>query len=106
MKEVRLVQVKQVLAALAVTDMQASEAWYRQLFDRPADAHPMDGLVEWHFGDAQVLQVVADAERAGGSLVTLFVDDLGEASEAETTSGAAFRRVDDPDGNGLTLVGK
>jgi hypothetical protein len=98
------VHVKQVLAALAVTDMTASEAWCERLFGRPADAHPMDGLVEWHFGDAQVLQLVADAGRAGGSLATLFVDDLGDEAEARTTVGAQFRRVDDPDGNRLTLV--
>jgi hypothetical protein len=36
----------------------------------------MDGLAEWHFPEIGVIQVVHDAARAGGALLTLSVDDL------------------------------
>src|SRR3954469_18718073 len=78
-------QIKKVLAAVAVSDMSVAEGWYAKFLNRPADAHPMDGLVEWHFGEA-VLQLVRDAERAGGSLSTLHVDVLGEAKASGPAS--------------------
>jgi|1186.fasta_scaffold33344_4 hypothetical protein len=96
-------QIKKVLAAVAVSDMSVAEGWYAKFLNRPADAHPMDGLVEWHFGEA-VLQLVRDAERAGGSLSTLHVDVLGEGERERTSFGAEFRRELDPDGNAITLI--
>jgi catechol 2,3-dioxygenase-like lactoylglutathione lyase family enzyme len=95
-------QIETVLAAVAVADTDRAEAFYTHLFGAGPDAHPMNGLTEWRF-DGGTFQLVLDAERAGGSLVTLIVDALD--GDTDTTSfGADFRVVEDPDGNAVTLV--
>ncbi len=96
--------IKRVFAVVAVRDLRAAEAWYAELFGAGPDARPMDGLLEWHFGAAGDLQLVQDAERAGGSLLTLQADDVGSV-EDQTSAGEGFRTVQDPDGNAITLVG-
>lgn len=65
-------RVQRVIAA--VSDIDRAEVWFTDLFGTGPDARPMEGLIEWHFGAAGHLQVAADAERAGGSMVTLHVD--------------------------------
>lgn len=74
--------VNRVLAGVAVADVDAALPWYERLFGRPADALPMAGLAEWHFASGGVVQLVASAERAGRSLLTLDVDDLERELEA------------------------
>jgi catechol 2,3-dioxygenase-like lactoylglutathione lyase family enzyme len=109
--------VNRVLAGLAVADFDAARGWYERLLGRPADALPMDGLAEWHFPQSGVIQVVADADRAGRSLLTLDVDDLERELAAlrergldpgtmdDTTSDKVlFATVTDPEGNAITLV--
>lgn len=107
--------IKQPMAAIAVRDVGAAEEWWTRLLGREADARPMDGLVEWHFAGG-ALQLVADADRAGGSLTTLQVSglvadadhlrsrgiDVGDLSD--TSAGAAFVTMTDPDGNGVTII--
>lgn len=107
--------INQPMAALAVRDVETAEEWWTRLLGREPDARPMDGLVEWHFGSG-ALQLVADADRAGGSLTTLQVSglvadadrlrrrgiDVGDLSD--TSAGAAFLTITDPDGNGVTIV--
>jgi hypothetical protein len=68
--------VNRVLAGVAVADVDAALPWYERLFGRPADALPMAGLAEWHVPAGGVVQLVANAERAGRSLLTLDLDDL------------------------------
>lgn len=108
-------EINQSMAAVAVRSTEAAEAWWARLLGRDADARPMDGLVEWHFGSG-ALQLVADAERAGGSLTTLQVSGLaasvGQLRDRgieigdvhDTDAGAVFVTIVDPDGNGVTLV--
>ena len=38
--------IEKVLAGIAVGDFASAQAWYGRLFGRPADAAPMEGLVE------------------------------------------------------------
>lgn len=68
--------VNRVLAGVAVADIDGALTWYERLFGRPADALPMEGLTEWHVPSGAVVQLVADRERAGRSLLTLHFDDL------------------------------
>jgi catechol-2,3-dioxygenase len=109
--------VNRVLAALAVADVDSALRWYERLLGRPADARPMDGLAEWHFPQSGVIQLVEDAERAGRSLVTLDVNDLGRelvtlrergidlgAMDDTTSDKVLFATVTDPEGNAITLV--
>jgi glyoxylase I family protein len=110
-----MMKIKQPMAAIAVHDVEKAEDWWARLLGREADARPMDGLVEWHF-EGGALQLIADAERAGGSLTTLQVSGLaadvdqlrGRGIEvgdvSETSAGAAFVTITDPDGNGVTIV--
>jgi catechol 2,3-dioxygenase-like lactoylglutathione lyase family enzyme len=109
--------INRVLAALAVSDVDAALSWYERLLGRPADALPMDGLAEWHYPQSGVIQLVEDTDRAGRSLLTLGVDDLErellllrerglDAGAMDDTSSdkVKFATVTDPEGNEITLV--
>lgn len=106
-----------VLAGIAVADFDAALDWYERLLGRPADERPMGGLAEWHFPQTGAIQVIEDADRAGGSLLTLSVDGLEEhlaglrergltpSPVDDTTSDKVLiATVADPEGNAITLV--
>ncbi|CAN5341219.1 VOC family protein [soil metagenome] len=109
-------EITQVLCGIAVADLDRSKRWYELLFGRRADAEPMPGLTEWR-SSAGVVQLVLDEQRAGGSLVTLQVVDVraavtdlascgGPAVQVDDTTSDKvwFAEIDDPDGNGVTVV--
>lgn len=109
-------EISNVLAGIAVRDLDASKGWYQALFGRPADAEPMAGLAEWHTPGG-VVQLVGDGRRAGGSLVTIQVADARKALEGWAERGGPqaqlddtssdkvlFATVTDPDGNAVTIV--
>lgn len=109
-------RINDVLAGVAVSDIEAAVGWYERLLGRPPSDRPMPSLAEWRM-DAHTLQVVHDAERAGSSLVTLDIDDIGavvgelaraglapEAPEVASGITVRFAQVADPDGNVITLV--
>jgi glyoxylase I family protein len=109
--------VNRVLAGIAVADVDAVRPWYELLFGRPADELPMEGLAEWHFPSGGVVQLVASAERAGGSLLTLDCEELQQDLVAmrdrgldagpldDTTSDKVLIvTTNDPEGNAITLV--
>jgi glyoxylase I family protein len=109
--------VNRVLAGIAVADVDAALPWYELLFGRPADELPMEGLAEWHVPSGGVVQVVASAERAGRSLLTLDFNDLrqeltvmrdrgldaGPLDDA-TSDKVLIATTTDPEGNAITLV--
>jgi predicted enzyme related to lactoylglutathione lyase len=109
-------EITNVLAGVAVRDLDRAKRWYEVFFARPADAEPMGGLAEWHTPGG-VLQLVLDEGRAGGSLVTFWVPDAREALadlaarggpgaelDESTSDKVLFATVEDPDGNGVTVV--
>jgi predicted enzyme related to lactoylglutathione lyase len=109
--------VNRVLAGIAVADVDAAIPWYELLFGRPADELPMEGLAEWHVTSGGVVQLVASAERAGRSLLTLDFEDLRRELAAMRDRGLDAGQVDDttsekmliatttdPEGNAITLV--
>jgi catechol 2,3-dioxygenase-like lactoylglutathione lyase family enzyme len=109
--------VNDVLAGIAVADLDSALGWYERLLGRPADAIPMDGLAEWHFADTGSIQLIRDAERAGNALLTLSVDDLREhvavldqrgltpgAIDDTSSERVLFASITDPEGNTITLV--
>lgn len=114
-----LVEFTQVLAQLAVSDVEAARQWYAQLFDGPPDARPMAGLLEWRVTGGAGVQVWRDPERAGRSAAVLGVgaahqlDALAERLEAaglahdgvEPGGGARLLRLVDPDGNLVVVTG-
>ena len=109
-------QISNVLAGVAVRDLDASRRWYEVFFGRPADAEPMGGLAEWRTPGG-VVQLVVDEQRAGGSLVTVWVEDARrgladlaarggpEVTLDDTTSDKVlFATLNDDDGNAITVV--
>jgi predicted enzyme related to lactoylglutathione lyase len=109
--------VSRVLAGVAVADVEAALPWYERLFGRPADERPMEGLAEWHVRSGGVVQLVANAERAGKSMLTLDVEELNNELGAmrdrgldagpldDTTSDKVLiATTTDPEGNAITLV--
>jgi predicted enzyme related to lactoylglutathione lyase len=109
-------QITNVLAGLAVRNVDEAKRWYEVFFGRPADAEPMAGLAEWRTPGG-VLQLVHDEQRAGGSLVTVWVADArGALAELATRGGPEVKLDDttsdkvlfatacDPDGNAVTVV--
>jgi hypothetical protein len=110
------VSIRGVVGQATVRDITAAEEWYTKLFDREPDSRPMDGLIEWHFGDACGVQVWAEPERAGRSSVVLNVDDLDNFSarlaaaglstdEPQHASSLRILPIEDPDGNRVVLTG-
>jgi glyoxylase I family protein len=109
--------VNRVLAGVAVADVDAAVSWYERLLGRPPDSRPMEGLAEWHTPAGGVLQLVANTDRAGRSVLTLDFDDLKHELAAmgergldagpldETTSDKVLiATTTDPEGNEITLV--
>ena len=98
----------------AVLRHVAVESFYEALVGRPADSRPMPVLKQWEWGEV-VLQIVDDADRAGGGLATVVVADMAEATAGlrergiavEATEGSVVAQVavlTDPDGNQVTLI--
>ena len=109
--------VIRVLAGVVVADVDGALPWYERLFGRPADALPMEGLAEWHVPSGGAVQLVANTERAGRSLLTLDFDnlerELAAMRERDLDVGALDDRTSDkvliavatdPEGNTITLV--
>ena len=69
----------------------------------------MDGLAAWQLTDTAWIQVFADANNAGRSVVTIGVDDLDQHAQPivdngldldrQTTGAQLLGSISDPDGN-------
>lgn len=67
--------ITNVLASVAVKDIEAASMWYGQLLGTKGTMS-MPGLVEWQFPRGGALQVYQLPERAGRGSFTLAVSDL------------------------------
>jgi predicted enzyme related to lactoylglutathione lyase len=108
--------IEYVFAGLAVTRLDAAIEWYERLLGRPPDMRPNEREAAWQVAQTASVYIAADDDRAGRSMVTMFVDDLDTeldgitrrgilVGEIETAPGL-FRRVtiSDPDGNAIQLA--
>ena len=68
--------IEHVLAVVPVTDLARSQTWYETLFGRAADNNPMPNLVEWQVVPGGWVQVFADDQHAGSTVVNFAVQDL------------------------------
>ena len=107
--------MQNVMAALAVSDIEAASAWFTKLLGRGPTEMPMPGLLEWEFPGGGWLQVYEKQDRAGQGSVTIIEDDLetrvaslqtahiriDTEKVSETTSIAI---VQDPDGNRVVFA--
>jgi catechol 2,3-dioxygenase-like lactoylglutathione lyase family enzyme len=105
-----------LFAGLPVRDFEAARAWYERLLGDPSFLpHATEAV--WTLADDRSVYIVEDRERAGSSVVTLFVDDLDaelaaiaerglEPDEHETYSNGVRKALfHDPDGNELGFGG-
>jgi predicted enzyme related to lactoylglutathione lyase len=107
--------IAEAFAGVAVADFPGLSAWYERLLGREPDMRPHDTEVVWKLTEGGWIYVVEDPDRAGGSLVTLLVDDLDaelaaiaergiEAGLVETIPGKARKaEITDPEGNRVTF---
>ncbi len=103
--------IEHVLAAVPRDRWTASRRWYETLFGRAADNNPMPTLVEWQVVPGGWVQVFADDDHAGSTVVNFAVQDLdahidelkqrglepGEIVDAN--KGVRLSALTDPDGN-------
>ncbi len=106
----------EVFAGVYVRDREAAIEFYERLLGKPPAMLPNDDEAAWQLTDSGWLYVVRNAEKAGGAVVTLLVDDLDkqlptlaergvETGPVEKKAGGAVRSiwVVDPDGNRIQL---
>jgi catechol 2,3-dioxygenase-like lactoylglutathione lyase family enzyme len=68
--------IHNVLAGVAVSDLDEAVAWYAKVLGRGPDQRPMPEVAEFAFARGGWLQLFADEDRAGRSSITLTVDNL------------------------------
>jgi predicted enzyme related to lactoylglutathione lyase len=105
-----------LFASVPIGDLPAGISFYERLFGRPADIVPHEDEVMWQVAGSGWLYVIRDHQRAGSTVVTISVSDLGrfvaelsargiEAAPIVAV-GAAGKRAEltDPCGNVITLI--
>jgi catechol 2,3-dioxygenase-like lactoylglutathione lyase family enzyme len=105
-----------LFAGIRVRDVTAARAWYERLLGEPS-FFPNATEVVWTLADDRSLYIEEDPRRAGGALITVFVDDLDaliseigsrglEPAERETYSnGVSKATYRDDDGNEVGFGG-
>jgi hypothetical protein len=107
--------LKNVLAFVAVRDIEEGIRWYKMLLGRTPDTRPMNGLGEWHFEGGGWLQVNENKQLAGRSSVTFVETDLDERIKQLKQAGIEPKStmrseqvsvviISDPDGNQLVFA--
>src|SRR6516165_4678445 len=105
-----------LFVGVAVSDFDASRAWYERFFDRAADVVAHETEVMWQITERGWLYVVRDLVHAGNGIVTLAVPDIEEAAAALTARDIALGPIQpegdagrkavalDPDGNAIAII--
>ena len=89
----------ELFAGVPVSDHEAAVAWFERLLGEPASFQPHDTESVWILAERRSIYVVA-AERAGGGLVTVMIDDLDSFMTAAEERGVVPETVEDY-GNGV-----
>jgi predicted enzyme related to lactoylglutathione lyase len=108
-------RIQGLYAAIAATDMKASEAFYTTLFGRGPDDRPMNTLIQWRDVAGANVQVFLNDKNAGSSMMTIVVPDMDAArtdlhahgfslGPAQTGDFGRIAHIEDPAGNQLTLA--
>ena len=91
-----------LFAGLPVRDFAAARGWYERLLGEPSFLpHATEAV--WTLGDGRSVYVVEDPERAGRSVVTIFLDDL-DARVAEIAARGVEPDERETYGNGVRKV--
>jgi catechol 2,3-dioxygenase-like lactoylglutathione lyase family enzyme len=67
-----------LFAGIYVADVRAATTWYSRLLGHEPSFFPNDTEAVWELAENRSVYVRLDPERAGNSVVTVFVDDLDE----------------------------
>jgi catechol 2,3-dioxygenase-like lactoylglutathione lyase family enzyme len=101
----------ELFAGNRVSDYETARAWYERLLGAEPAFFPHATEAVWQLAEHRWLFIVEDAERAGGAIHTIFVDELDalvaeiasrgiEPDEQETYPGKARKAIyRDADGN-------
>jgi len=111
-----LMTIVRLMVSMTVTDVESAVAWYTKVFGTEPDAHPMDGLFEWHLDGHFGVQVWQDADRAGRSGMTVDESDLDGRLASLAAAGiknngiqdatsSRILPIEDPDGNQIVFTG-
>ncbi len=68
--------IEVLFVSVPVSDLRAAIPWYEKLFGRGADIVPNEDEVMWRMTGDGWIYVIEDAKRAGGTVVTIAVNDL------------------------------
>ena len=105
-----------LFAGIRVREFAAARAWYERLLGDPS-FFPHATEAVWALADHRSVYIVEDPDRAGGAVITVFVDDLDavvaeiasrglEPAERETYSnGVRKTTYRDEDGNEIGFGG-
>ena len=107
--------IDNVLASVAVKDVESAIGWYERLLGKPPESTPMPEVAEWKFPHGGWLQVYQAPERAGEGSFTLAVSSLDEIAAhvqslgIDTSQRTSSERVKtlmitDPDGNHIAMA--
>jgi catechol 2,3-dioxygenase-like lactoylglutathione lyase family enzyme len=107
--------IKNVLAGVPVSSLEASVAWYTRLLGRKPDQRLMPEVAEYEFPTGGWCQLFEDRDRAGKASLTLVVDNLINTlkqvrvagidhSEPTLTELVDTAIVNDPDGNQIVFA--
>ncbi len=102
--------MQNVMAGLAVSNIQTATSWYTKLLGRGPTAMSTATAVEWEFPGGGWLRVYEKAEKAGTGSLTIMEDDLESRMASLQTAhitidkervsdGSSIAVVADPDGN-------
>jgi catechol 2,3-dioxygenase-like lactoylglutathione lyase family enzyme len=106
-----------LFAGIYVSDYEAATAWYARLLGADPSFLPNDTEAVWELAEHRSIYIQLHPERAGNSLVTIFVDDLDErvaaiaargiepADQESYDNGVRKIRYRDPDGNEVGFGG-
>ena len=105
-----------LFAGIRVREFAAARAWYERLLGDPS-FFPHATEAVWTLADDRSVYIVEDPDRAGGAVITVFVDDLDavvaeiasrglEPAERETYSNCVRKTTyRDEDGNEIGFGG-
>ncbi len=89
-----------LFAGVPVSDYEAAVSWFERLLGEPASFQPHDTESVWILAERRSVYVVLAADRAGGGLVTVMIDDLDGFMAAAGERGVEPETVEDY-GNGV-----
>ncbi|CAN5567923.1 hypothetical protein BH10ACT1_BH10ACT1_25300 [soil metagenome] len=106
-----------LFAGIYVRDLEASTDWYSRLFGDEPTFFPNDTEAVWELAEHRSIYIEVAPQRAGQSVVTLFVDELHERIDGiakrgiepavrETYENGVSKVIyRDPDGNEVGFGG-